>query len=119
MAVYFLRFERPAGDPLRPRMSARYYVGYCPDEDVPRRIKMHRTGIWDGQGSGHHACLPTWFRKQGIAFRTVRVLWGAGREDERRIKRSGNYHRWDPSRSGRLWRPKWLRLRDDAQRKAA
>ena len=119
MAVYFLHFDRPAGDPSRPRMSARYYVGYCPDEDVPRRIRMHRTGRWNGQGGGHHAKLPTWFREQGIGFRVVRVLWGADRDDERRIKKAGNYHRYDPFRSRRLWRPAWLRQHDDARPKAA
>lgn len=111
MAVYFLRFDAPAGDPSRPRCMARYYVGYAEDEHVPRRIKMHRTGVWDGLGGGHLCALPTFQRRRGVGFRVVRVLWGLTRDDERRIKRSGHFERYDPGVHRKLYLPPWLRER--------
>lgn len=114
MAVYFLKFESPAGDPSRPRMSARYYVGWVQDEFLPRRIKMHRTGIWDGEGGGGCPALTSWFRDQGISFDVVRILWGLSRDDERRIKRGGHFDRYDPTVSsdlsprGVLYVPGWV-----------
>lgn len=115
MAVYLLKYEDYAGDPDRPRASARYYIGYCEDEHLPRRIRMHRTGHWTGEGGGSEPKLTRWFREQGIGFRVVRVFWGADRRDERRLKQGGHYDRLDPFVARRLWRPPWLRRRDDAQ----
>lgn len=90
MAVYLLRYDQPAGDPDRPRCSARYYLGYSEDTKLPDRIRLHRQGL-----SG--ASLPTWFHQQGIDFRVVRIWWGQGRKFERRLKQAGHYERHDPT----------------------
>jgi len=102
MAIYLLKFDEPAGDPSRPRCSARYYLGYSEDTKLPDRIRLHRQGL-----SG--AALPTWFHSQGIGFRVVRVFWGATRSDERKIKDAGHFDRLDPTRSHALYRPPHLR----------
>lgn len=89
MAVYLLKYDNPAGDPERPRCSARYYIGYARDVDLERRIEQHRRGT-------SKAKLPAWFARQGIGFKVVRVWEGRGRTFERRLKNAGHYDRHDP-----------------------
>lgn len=117
MAVYLLKYRQAAGDPDRPRASALYYVGYAEDEHLPRRLRAHRHRIWEGEGGGHQAKLPKWFRLQGIGFRCVRVFWGFTREDERRIKKGGHYERYDPRAGSR--EPAWVRARQAELRRKA
>lgn len=90
MAVYLLKFERPAGDPSRPRASARYYIGFSPDLNLPARIAQHRAGR-------SRATLPEFFHAEGIGFRVVRIWWGAGRTFERRLKNNGHFDKHDPT----------------------
>lgn len=88
MAVYLLRYDEAAGDPGRPRASARYYIGYASDENLPRRISEHRTGT-------SRAALPDHFFSEGIGFRVARIWWGAGRTFERRLKNNGHFNKHD------------------------
>lgn len=99
MAVYVLKFARPIGNPDKPFASARYYVGYSADENLPDLIRAH----WEGTSGVN---IVSHFRAQGIPFTVVNVLWGLDRTDERRIKRSGNYKRLDPANRSTPYRPK-------------
>lgn len=89
MAVYMLKFDRPAGDPEKDRASARYYIGYANDHTLPNRIAEHRAGR-----SGARLC--EWFHEEGIGFRVVRIWWGASRAFERRLKNNGHFYKHDP-----------------------
>ena len=88
MAVYILKYHHPLGKPSKPYASARYYVGYADDERVQERIDEHRRGV-----SG--AVITRHFFDQGIDFDVVTILPGLDRSDERRIKDSGNYARFE------------------------
>lgn len=86
MALYLLHFEQPLGDPTRPRMSARHYLGWAKDEQSrERRIEHHRRGTAD-------VSITKAAFERGIGF-VVGWLGDGTRDDERRMKNSGNHHR--------------------------
>ncbi len=86
MAVYMLRYARPAGNPDKPRASARHYIGYARDSRLQTRIGEHRRGTCGAK-------LPMWFVAQGIEFHVVRIWRGKGRDFERKLKNAGHYER--------------------------
>ena len=98
MAVYLLRYHDYAGDPSRPYASARYYLGWCLDSRLVRRIEEHWNGTWIEQTipTRKPPALSKWFFDHGIKFTLVRVWWGADRTYERKLKRAGHYCRHDP-----------------------
>src|SRR5687768_3591411 len=42
--IYVLKFSQPIGNPNNPRAMASFYVGYCDDDTLPRRLAEHRAG---------------------------------------------------------------------------
>lgn len=80
MAVYILEFSRPIGS-ARPRGRARYYVGWCKDGEIDRRLREHR--------SGQGATITRYAARAGIGINLIAVLPGT-RQDERRIKNLKN-----------------------------
>src|SRR5882724_3956685 len=96
--VYLLCFATAIGDPSRPRMSAKHYVGWFKD---PARIAHHEKGT-----SG--VTIVYAFFKRGIPFVVARTMPGS-KTDERRIKAAGNHERNCPNcsktpRNG-SWKP--------------
>jgi hypothetical protein len=75
--LYLLHFSRPLGDPKRPRMAARHYLGWTNGVAVDQRLADHRAG-------------------RGAAITRAAV----GRGIERRAKRSGNFARRCPTCTG-------------------
>lgn len=84
--VYMLCFTTPLGDPSRPRMSARHYVGWFRN---PNRITHHENGTCGSK-------IVYAFFQRGIPFVVSRTMPG-NRNDERRIKRAGNHARNCPN----------------------
>lgn len=82
--IYLLHFSRPLGDPSRPRMSARHYLGWSTDDAVVRRIREHR----EGRG----AAITRAAVAAGIELSVVAVIHGT-RNDERRLKIRGHHDR--------------------------
>lgn len=76
--IYILEFEKPLGNE---RHSARYYVGYCYDGTLARRLKQHRAGTG--------AAITRAAVERGIAF-NVLVTAPGDRAYERQIKRQKN-----------------------------
>ena len=89
MAVYMLRYDEPAGNPDKPRASARHYIGYARDDRLEARIAEHRAGTCGAK-------LPMWFASQGIGFHVVRVWPNKGRKFERKLKKAGHFERHNP-----------------------
>lgn len=84
--VYMLCFSAPLGDPTRPRMSARHYIGWFAN---PNRLEHHRNGT-----SGVKIVYAFFTKK--TPFVVARTTPG-GKALERRIKRSGNHARNCPN----------------------
>ena len=85
MTVYIIQLAQPLGDPTRPRMSARFYVGYAESPShVYTRLENHRKG----RGSRMLAAAAA----RGISFDVVAVTPGT-RDTERLIKNRGHYDR--------------------------
>lgn len=80
--IYLLHFDQPLGDPSRPRMSARHYVGWSMERTVVRRIREHR----EGRG----ASITRAAVARGIGMQVVAVTRGT-RNDERRLKNNGHH----------------------------
>jgi len=87
MAVYFLQFEQPLGNPGNRRGQAQYYVGFCEDRpgQLQRRLAQHHAGTG--------AAITRAAVERGISFDIVYVIPDATREDERRIKQQKNHRR--------------------------
>lgn len=84
--VYVLRFQSPLGNPHNRRGQARYYVGWCKDGTLHRRLAQHRAGTG--------AAITRAAIAQGIDFDVVLTIPNASRDDERRIKRQKNTPRF-------------------------
>lgn len=95
--LYMLCFDRPLGDPARPRMSARHYVGWFLR---PSRITHHANGT-----SGVPIVYA--FYQRGIPFVVVRTRPGT-KADERRIKDNGNHAKYCPRCSPKPWNGVWV-----------
>lgn len=76
--VYILEFETPLGNE---RHQARYYVGYCHDGTLSRRLKQHRAGTG--------AAMTRAAVERGIGFEVI-VTTPGDRTRERQIKRQKN-----------------------------
>lgn len=83
--IYLLHYRAPLGDPTRPRMMARHYVGHANPGQADARIRHHRRGT-----SG--AALPLAFFLAGITFE-VAATWPGTLAQERRFKANGHYDR--------------------------
>lgn len=79
--IYILKFERPLGNPAKKHGTAQFYVGYCDDGKLERRLKAHRTG--------RGAAITRAASQQGISFEVVLTLPG-DRNTERAIKNQKN-----------------------------
>lgn len=83
--IYILRFRQPLGNPTNRRAMATYYVGWCKDGQLDRRIKEHRAGL------GAAICRAA--NNRGIDYDVV-VSFPGTRETERQIKRRKNTRRF-------------------------
>lgn len=79
--LYILEFDRPLGNPHNPRGMARFYLGWCKDGQLKRRLAEHRAGTG--------AAITRAAVAQGIGFEVVITLPGT-RKDERRLKNLKN-----------------------------
>ncbi len=82
--LYLLHFDEPIGDPTRPKMSARHYLGWAKDGKLIERLDRH--------AKGEGASITRWAVEHGIGW-TVVLLRDGTRDDERRLKKNGNHHR--------------------------
>jgi hypothetical protein len=89
--LYLLHFSRPLGDPKRPRMAARHYLGWTNGVAVDQRLADHR--------AGRGAAITRAAVGRGIELQLV-ATWPGTRNDERRAKRSGNFARRCPTCTG-------------------
>lgn len=80
--VYILKFHSPLGNQ---RHQANYYVGYCDDGTLERRLMEHRRG--------RGAAITQAARLRGIGFDVVLTMPG-DRTTERRIKNQHNHGRF-------------------------
>ena len=76
--IYILEFDRPLGTD---KHEARYYIGYCEDGQLERRLKQHRAGTG--------AAITRAAAERGIVMTPIFVFAG-DRSDERRLKREKN-----------------------------
>jgi predicted GIY-YIG superfamily endonuclease len=83
--IYVLRFSKPLGNPNNRRGSAQYYVGYCEDGGLDRRLAEH----WAGQGAKITAAAVA----RGLSLEVVLTLPG-DRRTERAIKNQKNTARF-------------------------
>jgi predicted GIY-YIG superfamily endonuclease len=81
--IYLIHLDEPSGDPGRPRMSARHYVGWTNGVSVDERFAQHQ--------SGAGARILAAANRRGIAYRVVRVWKRQSRKDERRMKNNGHF----------------------------
>lgn len=86
--TYLIHLVESLGDPSRPRMHARHYIGWTNGESVEVRLAQHRAGT----GARILAAAV----KRGIEFRVVRVWPDTDRHFERRLKNRGHYDEWCP-----------------------
>lgn len=86
MVLYLLHFSEPLGDPTRPHMSARHYLGYARDEATREaRIALHRKGT-------SKVAITRAAVERGIEL----IVGWVGEGDqtrERRMKQNGHYDR--------------------------
>ena len=82
--LYLLHFDEPLGDPERPRMSARHYLGWASDGALQARLDEHL--------SGRGAKITAECVRRGIGW-TVTLLGDGTRDDERRRKKNGHHER--------------------------
>jgi len=90
MMIYILEFETPLGNSNH---YARYYIGYCADGSLDRRLAEHRAG------SG--AAMTRAANQRGIAYAVVATMPG-DRTKERQLKRQKNTRRIVQKLSGGL-----------------
>lgn len=83
--IYILEFNQPLGNLENPRAQARYYVGWCKDGELDRRISEHQRG--EGAAITRHAVA------SGIGFKVLLTLPG-DRHREKQIKRQHNTPRF-------------------------
>lgn len=83
--IYILEFNRPLGNLANRRAQARYYVGWCKDGELDRRISEHRRG--------EGAAITRYAVTSGISFNVVLTLPG-DRTVEKQIKRQHNTPRF-------------------------
>lgn len=76
--IYILEFSAPLGSE---KHSARYYIGYCDDHLLQRRLKMHR----DGRG----AVITKAAVQRGLTLHLVATMPG-DRTLERKLKNQKN-----------------------------
>lgn len=86
--TYLIHLVEPLGDPSRPRMSAKHYIGWTNGVSVERRLEEHRSG----QGARILAAAA----RRGIGFHVVRTWPQTDRHFERRLKNNGHYDKWCP-----------------------
>jgi predicted GIY-YIG superfamily endonuclease len=79
--IYILRFERPLGNPRNPRGMAQYYIGWCEEGKLDRRLAAHR--------AGRGAVITRAAVREGIRFDVIFTMPGS-RKDERRLKNQKN-----------------------------
>lgn len=84
--LYLLHFSSPLGDPGRPRMSARHYLGWAADLDT--RLAEHRNGAG--------ARITAAAVRAGIELTCTWTAPGT-KNDERRLKRNGHHERRCPA----------------------
>lgn len=82
--LYLLCFDEPLGDPSRPRMSARHYLGWCNAGGLEERLRMH--------AAGRGAAITRRASERGIGWIVAWQSTGT-RFNERRMKRNGNFAR--------------------------
>lgn len=68
------------------RTGAAHYVGWCEEENLLRRLRQHQTGTAD-------CAITRAFVKAGGELHLVAVWPNRTRDDERRMKRGGNFAR--------------------------
>lgn len=85
--LYLLHFERPLGDPDRPRASAQHYIGWTNGVSVDDRISAHR--------KGRGAVITRAAMRQGIEMHLVKT-WPGTPNQERRAKKNGHFERRCP-----------------------
>jgi putative endonuclease len=81
LMLYIIQFERPLGNPNNSRGQAQFYLGYCEDNQLERRVKRHRMG----QG----AAITRAAVRAGITFEVIITMPG-DRQKERQLKRQKN-----------------------------
>jgi len=81
MTVYILEFGQVIGSPTNPKGKAKFYVGWCKDGEVERRLQEHRNGAG--------AKITRYCANEGITITLIAVLPGT-RKTERQIKNRKN-----------------------------
>lgn len=76
--IYILQFDPPLGGT---KHKATYYIGWCEDNQLERRLKQHR----EGRG----AAITRAAAERGIVMTPIIVLSG-DRNEERRLKNMKN-----------------------------
>lgn len=75
MTLYLLHFDRPISDDH----TTQHYLGYAHDGGLRSRLEAH--------AAGRGARLTEVAHERGIGWKLVRTWPGAGRSDERHLKR--------------------------------
>lgn len=88
--VYFLRFDRPLGNPEKTHGTAQWYIGWCKAGGLERRLNQHR----EGKGARITAAAV----EKGISFELV-VCYSGTRADERRAKNYKNAREYVQNRT--------------------
>ena len=95
--IYMLQFDQHLGHKRSPHASAEFYLGYCDENNLEKRLKEHR--------NGNGAAITRAAVEKGIGFRVVMMIEKATREDERTLKNRKNHRR-----VLRQWKQGTLRL---------
>ena len=86
--TYLIHLVEPLGDPSRPRMHARHYIGWTNGVSVETRLAQHRAGTG--------ARILAAAAKREIEFHVVRTWPQTDRHFERKLKDGGHYDRFCP-----------------------
>lgn len=85
MAVYMLQFDTPLGNPNKKQASASFYLGWCEDRRLGKRLREHF--------AGRGASITRAAVERGIDLKVVMVIEKATPELERRLKNQKNHER--------------------------
>lgn len=83
--IYLLEFDKAIGNPSVRHGTARYYLGYCEDHRLGKRLREH--------AAGRGAALTRAAVNAGIGWRVVLTIAGGDRAMERRLKSWKNHRR--------------------------
>lgn len=89
--VYIIRFHARLGNPAKKHGTALYYVGWCAEDGLERRLEEHR--------QGHGAAITRALAERKIGFDLVTSFPGT-RNDERAVKNYKNTRLYLQNRLG-------------------